>query len=105
MGELQQIDLDIFRFLLDNVLKSTNILLDKANIIVETDKSILRCKVCGHEWNFQETMKALNEDDVEAIHFIPEVAHTYMRCPECKSPDFDIIKGRGVWIDSIEGET
>ncbi|MCX5798372.1 MAG: hydrogenase nickel incorporation protein HypA [Proteobacteria bacterium] len=105
VGELQQIDLGIFRFALENILKSYALGMDIENIIVETDKSVLKCKVCGAEWSFSETLNRLQDDETEAIHFIPEVAHIYMRCPSCKSPDFDIIKGRGVWIDSIEGET
>jgi hydrogenase nickel incorporation protein HypA/HybF len=104
VGELQQIDLGIFRFALENILKSYALGMDIENIIVEKDKSVLKCKVCGTEWSFGDTASRLQDDETEAIHFIPEVAHIYMRCPSCKSPDFGIIKGRGVWIDSIEGE-
>jgi hydrogenase nickel incorporation protein HypA/HybF len=48
--------------------------------------------------------KKLNEDESEAIHFLPEVAFVHTRCPKCKSPDFEITKGRGVTITSIKGE-
>ena len=58
----------------------------------------------AHEWLFGEAIKGLSEEQSEAIHFIPEVAHVYIRCPECESPDFEFVKGRGVWIESIEGE-
>jgi hydrogenase nickel incorporation protein HypA/HybF len=47
---------------------------------------------------------SLDEDETEAIHFMPEIAHIYIRCPQCKSPDFDIIQGRGVQVGVIEGE-
>ncbi len=40
---------------------------------------------------------------MESIHFIPEVAHTYIKCPKCGSPDFEIIKGRGIWLEKIKG--
>ena len=48
--------------------------------------------------------KKLNEDESEAIHFIPEVAFVHTRCPKCGSPDFEIQKGRGVSITQIKGE-
>jgi len=104
MGELQQVDLDIFKFALEQALNSYDLTLDSENIIIETDRSILRCKVCGEQWSFRETLDGLKGDEAEAIHFIPEVAHAYIRCPKCGSPDFEIMTGRGVWIESIEGE-
>ena len=72
-------------------------------IRIETEKAVLKCRVCGYQWNFSDSTKRLNEDKAELIHFIPEVAHVYLRCPKCKSPDFEITKGRGVWISSIKG--
>jgi hydrogenase nickel incorporation protein HypA/HybF len=106
IGELQQIDLEIFRFAVENVLTSYELTagVDKACIIIETEPSTLKCNVCENEWSFGENIKRMHDDEAEAIHFIPEIAHTYMRCPACGSPDFNINKGRGVWIESIEGE-
>jgi hydrogenase nickel incorporation protein HypA/HybF len=104
IGELQQMDLDIFRFAIENVLASYELNVDKECIILETELSTLKCNVCENEWNFGENIKRMKEDEAEAIHFIPEIAHTYMRCPACGSPDFSINKGRGIWIESIEGE-
>jgi hydrogenase nickel incorporation protein HypA/HybF len=40
----------------------------------------------------------------EAVHFLPEAAHAYLRCPRCGSVDFDVAAGRGVSIVSIELE-
>lgn len=105
VGELQQIDLDIFRFALESILASTNVKAGITDIVIEIDKGILQCRLCGNEWGYLESIKKLQEDEAEAIHFIPEIAHTYMRCPACGSPDFDIKNGRGVWIEGIEGET
>jgi hydrogenase nickel incorporation protein HypA/HybF len=45
----------------------------------------------------------VSEDTAEAIHFVPEVAHTYIKCPSCGSPDFEIVEGRGVWLENIKG--
>jgi len=59
--------------------------------------------VCGHQWSYSDSTKRLDEEEAEFIHFIPEVAHAYLRCPKCKSPDFEITKGRGVWVSSIKG--
>ena len=104
IGELQQINIEIFRFALDTVLSSYEIPVDKTNILLETELSTLKCNVCENEWSFGENIKKIPGDEAEAIHFIPEIAHTYIRCPACGSPDFTIKKGRGVWIESIEGE-
>ena len=104
VGELQQIDLDIFRFALENVMKTYELSLESKAISIEIEKNILRCEVCGKTWSFGDAGCMLGEDEAEAIHFIPEIAHVYIRCPECSSPDFEIVKGRGVWIKTIEGE-
>jgi hydrogenase nickel incorporation protein HypA/HybF len=107
MGELQQIDEEIFKFALKEIIKemtqSQYSLLKKAKIKIEKESAILKCRVCGYEWTFSDQAKKLSKEEAESIHFIPEAAYVYIRCPECKSPDFEIIKGRGVWINSIKG--
>jgi len=104
VGELQQLDLVILRFALENIIESHGLSLDMSRIIIDMDKGELKCKVCGRMWSFDESLKRLQDSETEAIHFIPEIAHIYIRCPECKSPDFEILRGRGVYIESIEGE-
>jgi len=104
MGELQQIDIEIFEFALKEIIQPQRPMLRKAKIELETERAILKCKVCGHKWAFGDAIKKLNEEESESIHFVPEIAHVYIRCPKCKSPDFEVVKGRGVWIDSIEGK-
>jgi len=107
MGELQQIDEEIFNFALkvsiEEAARGQGDLLKKMKIKIEKESALLKCRICGHEWPFSDQAKELSEEESESIHFIPEAAYIYVRCPECKSPDFDIIKGRGVWIDSIKG--
>jgi hydrogenase nickel incorporation protein HypA/HybF len=98
VGELQQIELDILRFVLSQ-LKTGKF--KNAKFKVETVKAELQCRVCGHKWVFNK--ETLDKDTAEAIHFVPEVAHTYIKCPKCGSPDFEIIEGRGVWLESIKG--
>lgn len=100
IGELQQIDQEIFEFALSQLQSP---LLKKAKFNFETIKAELKCKVCGHQWSFSS--ENLSEDVSEAIHFIPEIAHTYLKCPKCGSPDFEVSVGRGVWLDSIKGVT
>ncbi len=104
IGELQRMDMDILKFALGNIVPSYNLLLNAANIDLQVEKSAFKCKVCGNEWMFDNVLQKISDDEAEYIHFLPEMAHAYMRCPNCNSPDFELIKGRGVWIDSIEAE-
>jgi hydrogenase nickel incorporation protein HypA/HybF len=64
-------------------------------------KSALKCRVCGTTWEYNS--KKLDNATAEAIHFVPEVAHTYVKCPKCGSPDFEITSGRGIWLEDIKG--
>ena len=104
MGELQQIEQDILEFALTEIIKSHGKKLKNVKISIETEESTLKCKNCGHTWKFSDMKKKLNEDESEAIHFIPEVAFVHTRCPKCGSPDFEITTGRGVSIISIKGK-
>lgn len=98
VGELQQIELDILEFALSQ-LKLPK--LKNAKIRITIEKAELKCRVCGYQWIFSK--EKLDKDSAEAIHFIPEIAHTYMKCPKCGSPDFEVLLGRGVWLESIKG--
>jgi hydrogenase nickel incorporation protein HypA/HybF len=103
MGELQQIEQDVFEFALDEIIKTQD-KLKNVKIKIETIKSILKCNNCENTWKFSDMKKKLDEDEGEAIHFIPEVAFVHTRCPKCGSPDFEITTGRGVEITQIKGE-
>ena len=98
VGELQQIELDILEFALSQ-LKTLEFKKVKFNI--ETVRAELKCRVCGHQWIFSK--ERLNKDVAEAIHFVPEIAHAYVKCSKCGSPDFEILQGRGIWLESIKG--
>jgi len=98
VGELQQIELDILEFALSQ-LKPAKFRATKFSI--EVAKAQFKCRVCGHKWLFKK--KKLNKDSTEAIHFVPEVAHTYIKCPKCGSPDFEILQGRAIQLKSIKG--
>ncbi|MHC4429706.1 MAG: hydrogenase/urease maturation nickel metallochaperone HypA, partial [Planctomycetota bacterium] len=64
-----------------------------------------RCTPCGNEFSLADTDGPANEDESEAIHFVPELAHAILRCPGCNSPDFEVTAGRGVHILRIAGDT
>ncbi|RLG64545.1 hydrogenase expression protein HupK, partial [archaeon] len=69
IGGLQQIDLEIFKYALKELIRGTKIENVDFEITVKTAK--MRCNVCGYEWDFKDTLKLLGEDAREAIHFIP----------------------------------
>lgn len=98
VGELQQIELDILEFALSQ-LKTPK--LKNAKFNIQTAKAELKCRFCGYKWIFRK--EEMNEEIAEAIHFVPEIAHAYVKCPKCGSPDFEILEGRGIWLESIKG--
>ncbi|MCK4635081.1 MAG: hydrogenase nickel incorporation protein HypA, partial [Candidatus Aenigmarchaeota archaeon] len=99
LGELQQIDEEVFDFALKEIMNAMGIIF---KIKLKRKKSLLKCNICSEMWSFEP--EKLDEQEKESIHFIPEVAHNYIKCPKCGSPDFKIISGRGVWLDSIKGD-
>jgi len=103
MGELQQIDVELFGFALKEIIQPQKSVIADAEIKFIKEDAVLKCRSCKHEWSFSPVLEKLNEEERESIHFVPEIAHVYISCPVCKSPDFEFIKGRGVWLDSIEG--
>ena len=98
IGELQQVEAGILRFAISQmkppIFKNTKFRILKA-------KTTLKCRVCGTTWQFNS--KKMDKETAEAIHFVPEVAHSYIKCPKCGSPDFEIVSGRGVWLENIKG--
>ncbi len=98
IGELQQIEPHILRTALSQM--KTDIF-KNAKFHILKSKSMLKCRVCNTTWELN--FKKLDESTAEAIHFVPEVAHTYIKCPSCGSPDFEILSGRGVWLENIKG--
>ncbi len=98
IGELQQIEHEIIEFALDQMRTPR---MKNTKFVIETVPAAFKCRKCGHEWKL-ETNK-LDEETGEAIHFVPEMAHVYLKCPNCGSPDFEITEGRGVWLASMKG--
>jgi hydrogenase nickel incorporation protein HypA/HybF len=98
ISELQQVEPPILRFALTQMKTQT---FRNTKFRILKAKSTLKCRVCGTSWQFN--IKKLDKTTSEAIHFVPEVAHTYIKCPNCGSPDFEIASGRGVWLENVEG--
>ena len=103
IGELQQIEKEIFQFALKELTTSQYKKMKNVTFHLKTEKGTLTCKTCGQTWSFQEMKKKLSDSESESIHFIPEVIFVHTRCPQCKSPDFEIAKGRGVTLTSMKG--
>jgi len=102
IGRLQTIDLDAFMFALKELSQSTPA--ENAKVNIEFEEPVFKCLSCGYEWSIKDLAEVLNEDEIEAIHFIPELSHAFITCPKCGSPDFEIIRGRGVYIKSVKLE-
>ncbi|PNX48358.1 MAG: hydrogenase nickel insertion protein HypA [Thermoplasmata archaeon M11B2D] len=103
IGELQQIEKEIFLFALEELAKLQKPPIKNNAFVLKTEKSSLSCKTCGKSWKYSDMKKKFNETESESIHFIPEVVFVHSRCPYCGSPDFEITKGRGVVLSSIKG--
>ena len=100
VGELQSIDMEIFESNLNElkelVYQERKI---KINIRIVREEARFKCNRCGYIWRLSDL--SIAEDEKEAIHFIPEAAHSYIQCPRCGSRDFEIISGRGVYVRLI----
>ncbi len=101
-GELQKVDRGVF-------LDGLRVLLEQESFaedafVFEEEAASFRCTVCAAEWGFGD-IPEIGEEEREAIHFMPEAAHAYMRCPSCGSPDFRVAGGRGVTIRALDLET
>ena len=102
VGELQQIEKDLFEFSLTSVIPANESRLADTAFDVAEELVRFRCRSCGTEYGRDEASLA-GEDSGEAVHFIPELSHAFARCPSCNSPDFDITQGRGITLERIEG--
>ena len=98
IGEMQQIEEDIFCFALSQLKPAE---FAETKFKVEKETAELKCRACGYEWLFGRSK--LDRGSAEAVHFVPEVAHAFVKCPKCDSPDFEIVKGRGVWLETLRG--
>jgi hydrogenase nickel incorporation protein HypA/HybF len=92
LGELQAIELDIFKFAMDELIKNNR---DNISYKIVVEESRFKCNLCGYEFSMSE-IKNKTDEEKENIHFIPEIVKAFVKCPKCSSVDFEITKGRGV---------
>jgi hydrogenase nickel incorporation protein HypA/HybF len=104
VGELQQIENDAFELAIRELLPPGEPSVAGAVVEVRPDAAVFRCRACGAAFGLSETGGPQGDDASEAIHFIPELAHAFLRCPSCQSPDFEVTAGRGVRLEAIEGD-
>jgi hydrogenase nickel incorporation protein HypA/HybF len=101
LGELQAIDREIFSFALEGLAKDSAAGFPQCRFRLLKEPAGFKCRACSREFGLKALKKTPQEG--EYIHFIPEMAHTFLKCPACKSPDFDVTAGRGVYIKHIRG--
>jgi len=104
VGELQNIKKDVFEFALKEIIPSVESRISGDAISVVIEPAGFRCRPCGRAFSISDVDMPEAEAALEAIHFIPELAHSFLQCPTCGSPDFEVVQGRGVTIGTIEGE-
>lgn len=102
LGELQDVNEEILKFAIDEIKKGT--IAEDADVEFVLEEAEFRCRNCGHEWKLKDVKKNFSERIKEDIHFIPEVVHAFLACPECGSRDFEVVKGRGVYLSAIKVE-
>ena len=103
VGQLQRISEDGFRFAIRKVIPATTEALRDVEVRVAHEPALFRCRGCGRQFALDEAADGLDAERAEAIHFIPELAHAFLRCPDCHSPDFDLLAGRGVRLVEVSG--
>jgi len=103
VGELQQIEKDLFEYSLVNVVPVQDERLRNVVFDVTAEPVRFECRACNTDYGRTDTALEAGGDEGEAVHFIPELSHAFARCPSCGSPDFDIRQGRGITLERIEG--
>jgi hydrogenase nickel incorporation protein HypA/HybF len=103
IGELQQIAPEAFRLALQELLPPGDPRLAGVRFELEPEPARLRCRPCGRDFGLAAAAGSGDERQSEAIHFVPELAHAFLGCPTCGSPDFEVLSGRGVLLGAVEG--
>lgn len=99
-GELQNIDEHILSQYIEMMMGEVA---PNVEYSIEMEKAIFKCNLCGYTWRLKDI--ELSDEVREAVHFVPEAIHAYIKCPRCSSTDFDVIAGRGVkLVYEVDGE-
>jgi hydrogenase nickel incorporation protein HypA/HybF len=102
LGELQAVDTELLLGGLRELAPAYGIA--GGSFSTDVEAAAFACVPCGVRWTLAE-LAALDPDVREAVHFLPEACHSYLRCPSCGSRDFAVLSGRGVTIAAIEAES
>jgi hydrogenase nickel incorporation protein HypA/HybF len=102
VGQLQQIEADLLRECLHEVRPADEPLVAAMQLQLDIEPAGFACRGCAHEYGLADLANPPDANQLEAIHFVPELAHSYIQCPQCSSPDFAVVSGRGVWLEGVE---
>lgn len=102
-GTLQAVDRGIFLDGMRSLIPGAGLgaAFEASAIEVRDEPAAFSCRNCGRQWRLDET-PGITDEQKEAIHFLPETAHTFLSCPDCGGADFEVVQGRGVTIRSID---
>lgn len=103
VGEMAQIEIPLLRQALKSMKKGT--VMEESTFRISKERTSFACRNCGRKWSFSLTRKKLTplqKGGDNAVHYIPSTIGAFESCPDCGSPDFDIISGFGL---SIKGFT
>ncbi len=103
LGDLQNADADCCRDIYNELKADAGTELEKSVPVFEREKTVFKCRTCGAETRYKDR-DSLPHPEAEAIHFVPETAGIYIKCPACGGPDLEITAGRGVYIRELRGE-
>lgn len=95
-GELQALDTEVLKEYLDIALEEAGV---PVRYEIVSERAEFRCRRCGREWGLGDS--EVEGSVRELIHFMPEAAYAFLKCPSCGSRDFEVTKGRGIKL-SIE---
>jgi len=99
VGDLAQFDLRLVRQLLADLKKGTP--LEGAKVVVEEERSKVKCLSCGSVWYFRELVGPLSKEDREMVHFLPELLNSFSKCPSCSKSFLEITEGRSVRVVEV----
>lgn len=103
LGELQSIDRQAVDTIFSELKARAAEPVRAARLVVEIEPTVFKCRACGKTFA-EKDCGELDPTEKEAVHFLPEAARVYIKCPACKSPDFKLEKGRGIYVREIRGE-
>ncbi len=111
VGRLMQIDIEVFKYALDEISKMLG--LEDLSYDIEIEDTRFRCQLCGFTWSWEDVVNEIErsvEDNellktyLEAMHLVPSTVYAYTRCPRCGSPDFEIIEGMDIKIVEVKND-